>query len=274
MTRKARRATIIALVNIAILLPLLEIGLRLFDPWGINRYYADWTVLYRAMEKRDIVDYTQQPGEYRFADWTATELSDYTRLLPDGGDGPCSLVFIGDSVTWGHGVDDHLTFANRLAVHFPDVTTRNAAYSGYDSRQVRDLMLLYPADIYVYLVISNDPYARQQPFVLDQGIAAGSLRRYIMYIAGVYSSPPIYDWSRFWRDMDAMAADGRVVFTAFDDAFGRHIARYYPVHLIPYYHTVNSRIDGHPDDAGHAEIAAALLPVVKDAVYKVCVAVI
>jgi hypothetical protein len=272
MSRRTRHTIIYSLLSIVLTLLLIEAGLRLFDPWGVNRYYADQMAL--PSVERPGTDYTLRAGTYHLSTWTATELADHTRRLPDARHGSCRVAIIGDSVTWGYGVSDSLTFVNRLASQFPTVEIINPSYSGYNSEQVRTLVNLYPADAYVYLVISNDPDASYQPGSDESAYTASAIKRYVLFITGALSRPNRSDWPRFWRDMAAMQADGRITFVAFDAPFGRLIAQRYPVHLIPMYHTSNSRMDGHPDAAGHAEIAATMLPIVRSAVERACTTVI
>lgn len=80
------------------------------------------------------------------------------------------------------------------------------------------------------------------------------------------------DETRFEADMTALEHDPRVIMVAFDDAFGRSIARY-GVRLIPFYHHTLSPLDAHPNAEGHREIAASLLPIIREAVSQRCSAV-
>lgn len=273
--RRLRRAILLTLINGLLILLATEGFLRLADPWGINRYYDDFTVLYFASTVRAGNLYNVQPGRYNLAGWTATVLPDYTRRLPASGQGACRLVFIGDSVTWGYGVSDDQTFANRIAAALPHVTARNAAFSGYNSAQVRALLDEYAADLYVYLIIANDPATLTDDqaglHVAESAMGSAALRRYWLYLAGAFAGQHPSDWPRFWRDLAALHQTGRVIFFAFDDGtFGSTVAARYPVHLIPPYREPNSRFDGHPSASSHAQIAAAMLPAIRAAVQQRC----
>lgn len=270
-----RRGIIAVLISVIGLLLATEAFLRLVDPWGINRYYNDFTTLYFASTVRAGGLYNVRPGSYTLAGWTATVLPDYTRWLPDSGRGPCRLVFIGDSVTWGYGVSDDQTFADRIAGALPHVTVSNAAFSGYNSAQVRALVDAYPADVYSYLIIANDPVTlnpdQTSLHVSESAMGSAALRRYWLYLSGAFAVQYPSDWPRFWRDLDALYATGRVILFAFDDGdFGNNVAARYPVHLIPPYRESISRFDGHPNARSHALIAAAMLSPVQAAIQQHC----
>lgn len=266
---------ILRLLVVLALTPLLiEGALRLVDPWGAAFYQENYDLTQHFVEAPSL-GYVLPPGVYHGRAWTATELSDETRLLPDRHGGPCHVVLLGDSVTWGYRVNDADAWANRVAAALPDATVANVAQIGYNIDQVITLWRARPdADVDVYLIIPNDiePAASLQTFREAPDPAQYNYVYLYLNHFRTALTPGALDYSRLFAGLDAMRADPRVTFVAFDDAFGRAVAARYPVHLIPWYTHPISYLDGHPSAAGHAEIAAALLPIIRQAVQNRCTA--
>lgn len=273
---KRRLLTVLAWLALTPL--LVEGGLRLIDPWGVGRYFGDLHTLERQFVRDEHTVYMLPAGHYTFTTWSATELPGSLRLVPDDRGGPCRVLLIGDSVTWGLGVGDAETWANHLAG--PDVTILNAAQVGYNSDAIRALPVRFvAADVVIYLVIPNDvskTVSLNDPAMQLDPSTYSYVRLYLVAASlGSLSLAPKDikgDWMRFYADLDALATDTRVTFVAFDDAFAHLIAGRYPVHLIPWYQARLSHADAHPSAAGHAEIAAAMLPIVRQAVQNRCTA--
>lgn len=274
MSSGFRRALVEALISVLLFLLLVELLLRVFDPWGAAFYAENYDLTHHFVADPTL-GYVLSPGTYHGRTWTATELPDETRFLPDNHSGPCRVVLLGDSVTWGYRVNDADAWANRIAAQLPDATFIDAAQIGYNIDQVVTLWTQRPdADVDVYLIIPNDiePAASLESF---RSAPDPSQYNYVYLYLNHFRTaltPGALDYSRLFAGLDAMRADPRVTFVAFDDAFGRAVAARYPVHLIPWYTHPISYLDGHPSAAGHAEIAAALLPIIRQAVQNRCTA--
>lgn len=273
MNRKTRRA-VIAILFSAVVVPLIvEAALGLFDPLGIV-YFNDQAVLNSHVIPHAGRGYALEAGRYRLAHFTATELPGHARLLPDARNGPCLVVFVGDSLTWGYGVDDDQTWANRVARALSGTRAENPAFSGYNSENIRALVADYAqADVLVYLAISNDDDASWPTYARREQPQRAMLALYAEYVLS-RPAPFPKDRARFVRDIQAFATDPRIVMVTFDNVWGRQLADFTPTHVIPHYTGRISAVDGHPNAAGHAEIAAAILPIVKDAVARRCAAII
>ncbi len=245
--------------------------LRLTDPWGLLGF-DDWAVVYAHIVPHPTRGYVLAPGAYHFSRWTVTELPGGLRYLPDGHTGPCTLVFLGDSVTFATGVSDGAAWVNRVASQLPGVTVLNLGFDGYNSQQVRALLADYPdADAAIYLVIANDNEATvslvgQVPHVSDLPM----LSRYLLFANGRLTAHPATDPARFERDLTALSADRRVTLVAFDDAFGQALARRWPVTLIAWYTDYVSTVDRHAGVLGNRQLAASMLPIARRAVRAAC----
>src|SRR5262245_45701053 len=108
-----RRIVFVIVVLVSIVLEL-EIVLNLLDPWGC-RYFNDLATLWEKVVESPNRGYVLPLGKYQFSHWQATELQNSVRLVPDNANGPCQVVFLGDSVEWGHGVNDNETWVNLIA---------------------------------------------------------------------------------------------------------------------------------------------------------------
>lgn len=266
-----RRLIIRLLLGIIIGLLMLEGLLRLFDPLGLI-YFPNIDYLNTHLEPSPNREYMLPAGQYILHGWSATEADNNTRLVPDNADGDCTLLFVGDSVTWGEGVNDDATWVNLVARQLPGVNVINAGLNGYNSEDVRNTIPDFPgARAIIYLVIDNDPFVTA-PF--SKGGAPeylSAIDYYLLYLFRTRREPPQSDdWPRFYRDMDAMSTDPRVTFVAFDAPFGRDLAARYPVRLIPMYTHWISAADGHANAEGNQQIAAAMLPIAQSVVKDKC----
>lgn len=101
---KAVRASLImALIFIVGLWGLL----RIFDPLGVLRYYNDLSRLFAdyVVSERG---YSMYPGLHQYSNWTALIERNGNRHVPDGKNAACEIAFVGDSVTFGFGVQCHV----------------------------------------------------------------------------------------------------------------------------------------------------------------------
>ena len=256
---------------------LLEILLRVFDPWGAVAYFSDGntvSTLYIPVGRRDVLP----QGQYRYPTWTATIRADYSRYVPDNGRGACQVAFVGDSVTFGLGVNDAETWVSLLARLHPEWTVINAGISGYNSYGVRLTIDVTPADVYVYLISPND--AELQLFHADIASPPSyqpALKIYwrIWQIQRQgYEHPPqmIGDERRFDRDIAALAQIENLLIVGFaNDPLAQSAQAQFPdvILMTPYSERI-SFADPHPNVVGHQQIAAAIESAVIETVQSYC----
>ena len=150
-----RRAVAAVCLSILALVLALEFGLRLTDPLGALRYFGDLRAVYAAY-REDVSRYAMRPGSYTFSNWQAIILPDGSRRVPDTAPTDCTIVLVGDSVTFGLGVSDGDTWANLVARELPGVQLVNAGVAGASITSVAATIEATRADGYVYLIIDND----------------------------------------------------------------------------------------------------------------------
>lgn len=263
MSRRTRH-TVIAILSICLATVILvEASLRLLDPWRALRYFADQDALYRTFDADSWRGYHSAPGHYTFSNWQADILPNGSRRVPDSKPNGCRVVFLGDSVTFGFGVDDRDTWVNLLARELP-IHAINAGVYSYNAERVRDSLNAYPgAAVYVYLFISND--GDPDPIWQNRSNAWHWAIRDYWYAAESPYFPPQAYTPGFAAALDTLKR--RTVMVAFDtDGLPRQVG----ATLIPPYTHGISRADSHPNSAGNREIAAAMLPIVQQAVDRVC----
>lgn len=263
MTRTTRRIAF-ALVVTAVSLLVTEAALALIDPLGMWRYYNDLRGVRASFRPDAARVFVAEPGVYRMSNWTFTIDADGTRHTPASrADAPCTVVALGDSVTFGMGVNDAETWPN-LYAEATGCRVVNAALPGYDIWAVYAAYRAHPyADRYVYLLIENDA-AHDAERLADVPPGASALRVYVWLMqTGRQDVQDVPVPDDFWRVYDALAADERVTIVGFRDgglaeqvaASQRRIAL-----LAPYTSRV-SWADAHPDAAGQAEIAGQIVEV-------------
>lgn len=264
-----RRLIIRLLVGLIIFLLGMEVLLRLFDPLGM-RYFQNLQYLYNYYESSPTRIFELKAGDYTLNGWLVRELANGQRNVPDNPGGACTLVFVGDSVTWGEGVDDSATWVNLVARQLSSVNVIDAASLFYNSENVRGSIKDYPdAQAFIYFISNNDPEVTFKiPHIVPGGSALSYYLLYLLDTSGGYH--PSSDYPRFWSDLDMMQADPRLTFVAFDQPFSRDLAIRYPVRLIPLYTHWLSYVDTHANAEGNQQIAAAMLPIVQAVVKDKC----
>lgn len=263
------------LTVVAISLLLIEGLLRLIDPWGALRYVSDSRELFAHFAEDDALGYRMQPGRYTFSNWIATVNADGFRAIPDTSPMGCTIVLVGDSVTFGFGVSDTETWANLLARQYPAVRIINTGVNGYNANNAYAIMTHVHADAYLYLLIDNDAEAP-----LDWRRSVRDMNVSAMMLYWFWSNPqrvaaadgPSY-LPTFWKTLDAITRLPNAQMIAFDDApdsLGKQAAKRYPIILIPNYTGHNSYADPHANAFGNQQIAAAISPILHSLINESC----
>lgn len=272
------------IIVLVVSLPLeLELLLSVTDIWGL-KYFDDLATLWEKSTIDATRGYILPPGTYQFSHWKATELEKSVRLLPNNAKGTCEVVFLGDSVTWGHGINDSETWVNLIAAQMPQINAINPSLDGYNSENVRRAIADFPeANVIVYMMVGNDTdYTFGYSNALPYQPHLSMIEKYVRYFAiqksgsaasSEYTSiaPAISDANvqRFMSDLKAMKGNKRVVFIAFDKEFD-NLKQEYGIHSIPMYTHRISYADPHPNAEGSKEMAAVIQPIVREAVDQQC----
>jgi hypothetical protein len=272
-----RMKIIIMLLSVSYSLLGIEAGLRWLDPWGMHYFWDVAEIWNRAQPHPNRVA-VLPPGTYHLHDWTVTQLDDFTRRVPASLGGPCQVVFVGDSMTWGHGVNDDETWVNLLAAQLEGTTVINAGLDQYNSENVLRTLADFPdADLFVYLIIDNDA---EPTVVVTRQPTTSMIKMYLVYAAyyltygnrsgTIQDEDRQEDRSRFQSDIAQLAADGRVIFVGFHEPLAESLVPDYPISLIHGATHFISVVDRHPNPEGHRQLADAMLPVVQAAVAEHC----
>lgn len=268
MSRRVRHSTIYLLSTTLVLLLVIEGGLRALDPWGVLRYFNDLSTMFRQFRQDDQRGYVLPPGYYSFSNWSATILADGTRRVPDVHAAPCTLAMLGDSVTFGHGVNDADTWVNLLAQTFLSVHFLNVSANGYNIENVAGARRAIHADGYLYLLINNDNQV--QVNYRQTGSGPSAIRQYLYVVHPPEHELPLLPITDFNHLLNQMLSDPQVMVVAFDIP---GISQRVP-HHIPLWTATNSRADGHANAEGNRQIARSLAPLVRQMAQQYCTTVI
>lgn len=284
---KPVRWLLLLVVTALSVVPMLEITLRVVDPWGL-KYFDDLAVLWDAVVEHPQRGYALPPGTYQFSNWKATILPDSTRWLPANHEGQCKVLFLGDSVTWSHGVSDEETWVNVVAGQLPTANVINAALNGYNSENVRRALEEFPAaHVIIYLIVGNDMEPTmgwengwlRQPrlLMLDKYARYWQLSRGFgntPAVANTSAEPPPPDphYQRFEADLDALSRDPRVVFLAIPGFLDPGLISKYNIFVFPKGDGRGriSVVDPHPNAEGSRNMATIALPVIQAAMGERC----
>lgn len=275
--RRVLRSVLVVIVLAAVTLGVIEVLLRVSDPFGVA-YFHDLTGSFYAPAIADSRGYVVPPGDYQASHWAFSILPDNTRAVPDTNpDAPRTMVFIGDSVTFGYGVNDAETFVNHIAQAYPDWHVINEAYPGWNIQNLENALALHPdADLVFVLTIYNDlsePYrVAGAPVAYDSYI--GLYTMMLKWLFFGYPAPSEADVAALepaWREsITNIAADPRVIFLTIDTTndYEQRVAAMFPDRtvILENYTGLVSTVDSHPNPDSHVFLAQQIIPVVADAI--------
>lgn len=257
-----RRGLLVSLVSILLCVGALEAALRIADPLGVV-YFDDIGYLW-SIRRADASGYTHIPGIYTLGDrFTFTIMPDGNRYTPGAWRGGKRVTFVGDSQTFGYGVNDAETWVSRVASALR-IDALNVGRSGYNieniSTQLEDI-----DGCVVWLTISNDPGAavRYAAPVTEIHSYLGNTLRVLYSARATYTTAPITDSVRPLYAAIAARPD-TLIFALDDGNYGKIVREEYGAVTIPYFTSRISPTDAHADSEGNRQIAESILPVLDD----------
>lgn len=202
MKSAIRNSFIVVIATLA----LLEIALQVFDPFGLV-YLDDIRYMYSVAQPAPN-GFKLPDGVTKFSHWQAT-IKDGRRVLPDSVATGRTVYFIGDSVTFGYGVEDSETWVNLLAREF-GLNAINTAYPAFNRDNITLSLLGVPKGAcVVYLAISNDAeppvFWRNRPYFRDVRLPS---------LINALTPKPLGDvrFSDYWlSEIEKVSADYRLL---------------------------------------------------------------
>lgn len=172
---QARGGLVISVVSLLLSLGALEVAVRIVDPLGIS--YYEWVAEYlRDMLPDDQLVYRHKPAwgkRYGNVLVTYNERGLRDRPILPKAEGEYRILALGDSVTFGLGVDQDKTFAVRLEsllrgrLHRP-VRVINSGVGGYNTVQELSYFKQEEANLQPDLVlltyVPNDIEEKKRPY--------------------------------------------------------------------------------------------------------------
>lgn len=249
------------LLMILVTIGALELLVRASDPLGVV-YFDDvaylWTTRHEAAHGYDHI-----PGSYTLGDrFSFTIAPDGNRYTPGRFRGGARVTFVGDSQTFGYGVNDADVWVSQVTATLR-LDALNIARSGYNIENIA-LQLADVTGCIVWLTISNDPGApvKWTPFAPDgAGSYLGQTLRVINLTRAGYDTVPITPVTDVLYRQIAERPD-TLIFALNDGSYGDIMARDYGAVLIPPFTERISRADAHASAAGNRQIAEAALPII------------
>lgn len=256
MQRKILWRIIAALFILLATILGIEGMLIIADPMGVA-YYTDLDTFYANATPIEN-GYRMTPGDYMLSSWQYRINDDGSRYVPNNGDSE-RVYFVGDSITFGWGVNDAETWVNLVAQQL-DIDAINAGVPGYNATQVLSVIDALPDDAnIVYLSFSNDNHPAISLHSQLEFYSRTHMLIQVLQQQTMTRRDPL-----FMQSFREIANDDRVTILAFaGDEYGSMAARY-GAHLIPPYTQRISAADFHANVDGNREIAAGVLSVLKD----------
>lgn len=265
LNRHFRQNIILSLTSLLISLLFAEMMMRLIDPLGVYHYYLELGQINELAIPDDTRAFAYKPGSFDLDTWKMQINSNGNRVVPHAAaSSSCRLATIGDSVTFGLGVNDNQTWPDLVAQDLSGVDAINPSKPGYNAANFMPLIKATPATAYVYLAIANDTEPPAKFIPHGQSIAPESaLADYLYYwVKTRPGTAHAQDMSGYISDLGDLLTMPNVLIVsvkgnAFNDAL--RVARPDTV-IIPVWTKVISIGDPHPSAAGHREIETAILP--------------
>ena len=272
--RRLTRRLLGTALLVVLTLVLIEVLLRVTDPFGAA-YFGDLAGNFYDVAIDDPCGYVVPPGEYHASHWSFSIQPDHTRTVPDTNpDAPRTLVFVGDSVTFGYGVEDAETFVNLVAQALPDWRVINDSYPGWNIQNLEGAWAQHPdADLIFVLTITND-LTESYLTPGQRGWRPLYIQAYAMWVGWIFTGFPtpapetLAALEPGWiASISALAADPRVTFLTIDTAgdYEQRVASMFPdkTVILENYTGLVSTVDSHPNPASHVFLAAQIIPVVQ-----------
>lgn len=214
--------------------------------------------------------YRMLPGLHTFSNWSASINADGFRNVPDTHSAACSIALVGDSLTFGFGVNDADTWVNLLARDFPNVYILNAGVTGYNANQVLTTIEQVRAAGYFYLMIWNDA---EPPLAIDSRWPDNNISALSLYILWLRAVEPPSDMGAFSdavRNIEARPDTQIIGFQTEPPGIYAWVAEHYSTPLILLYTHVNSHADSHPNMEGNKEIEVEIKPLFAQFAHRIC----
>lgn len=257
-----RRGLIVTLLSLLFSVACLEVSLRALDPLGIV-YFDDiaylWTTRRGAAHGYDHI-----PGTYDIGGrFTFTIMPDGNRYTPGRFRGGPRVTFVGDSQTFGYGVNDADVWVSRVASALR-LDALNIARSGYNLENIARQMVDVEGCV-VWLTISNDAgdavYYTDNPVIGAGSYLGQSLRVILQSKVTGYTTAPIEPNDAYLYEILAARPD-TLILVLEDGRYSDIMARDYGAVEIPYFTSRISRTDAHADARGNQDIAEGALPII------------
>jgi hypothetical protein len=251
------------LISILITVSGVEALLRIADPLGV--VYSDDYAMMRRNADPAPHGYTLRTGQYNAAKWSYRVNIDGSRNTPGRVPHETQVVFIGDSVTFGYGVNDDEVWVSLVASRLA-LDANNAGRTSYSAANAAALLRDIEGCV-VFLTFPNDPSPGVSSSFANDTIydersftdRTGALLRY-----GKPTVMPEPFNPAFEAAMTEIAARLDTLILAFDDSYGRAVADAYGAVLIPWYTDRVSFADAHASAVGNRQIADAAAPIIAD----------
>lgn len=276
-----------ALIVILITLIMIEGLLRILDPWGFV-YFDDLSQMSASFVDDTERIYSLPDGTYDFNHWTAT-VSNQLRVTPNTNpDASCRIALLGDSVTFGYGVNDDETWVNILAEQYPNVYLMNTGVTTYPIEPIVGTYNVYRDDVdgFLYFIVSNDGQDASNTRNENLENPTQNVPLSLLYLGyylirlDVIDTPETVnamseeDTTRFLDNMAILAEEDNIAFMSFDEKEITDIAinAGYNVQVLPPYpneHRI-SFLDVHLNATGNAVIAEEIAPILDALIEASC----
>jgi len=274
MIKKIAKYSLIILVDFFLVVLAIDFLLNWLDPIGAIKLQHTINAMNRVSVPHEDWGYVFTPGMHDLHSYTATINPDYSRYVPATEEGrPCQIAFVGDSLTFGWGVNDDETWVNILASELPDVSAKLIAFPGWNAPNVINVLSMVEADGFIWLLFENDNGGmktyNERMTRIDTRPAVDVYYRILYVPLGELTAPDADQQDSFLELIDtARVRDDVLTLNFEDDPLAQPWTQ-----SVPRFTLTENRIsllDGHPNADGNIEIADAIRPYAREFIGQQC----
>ncbi len=242
--------------------------MRVFDPIGLA--FFDDIAYWNEALLPDPEGYRMADGVVSLTQWSYTVEND-RRITPANNPNGETVYFLGDSLTFGWGVQDDQTWVNLITNELA-LNGINAGKAGYNiDNLLARVQNLSAGACVIHLIIPND---------YEMGFYAGTTDHeplptrwsqlfYFLYSPITQSPPPneTFDEEYQAKLQQMQAHSTRFLAIAYDPLIVERLADFDVKAISPYTSKI-SAVDSHPDVLGHRQLYNGILPIVREFVQQ------
>lgn len=202
----------------------------------------------------DPTGYSINDGTYSLSNWSF-QYQNGQRRVPNAASMAETIFFVGDSITFGWGVNDEDTWVNLVAQEL-QIDAVNLGRNCYSILNYDIVLKTLPENACIVLLWVNNDHL--PPTFYNPSSQSNNSSMLTKLISVLTITPNPNPDENFYTLVDQIIQDPRIISVAFEDDWSERLNG--QIIRIPKYTSRISFTDAHPDALGNQQIAQAITP--------------